>query len=117
MLDKSTVYINVCLKDVVSIIIPLNIRISFLISDLELDADGHQNFMGGAPQAVRKTISLNLTKKTKQRTKSSTAKSKAKRDRRDRDGDGKDTYIMCMLLPAACVFVYRSVCLLTKQQK
>lgn len=57
------------------------------MEDLELDADGQQN--SGAPQAVRKSISLNLTKKTKLKTKSSVKSSKSRKDRRDR-GDGED---------------------------
>jgi len=58
---------------------------------LELDADGPQC---GAPQAVRKAISLNLTKKTKMRTKSSSTKTSksSRRDRKDRDIDGTLRY-------------------------
>ena len=57
--------------------------------DLELDADGPQ--CGNAPQAVRRSINLNLTKKSRMRTKSSSNKTSksSRRDRKsERDGDG-----------------------------
>ena len=59
-------------------------------SDLELDADGPSQG-GNAPQAVRRSINLNLTKKSRMRTKSSsnkTSKSSRRERKSDRDGDG-----------------------------
>ncbi|XP_066922363.1 E3 ubiquitin-protein ligase Hakai-like [Clytia hemisphaerica] len=56
--------------------------------DIELDAEGGSHC--GAPQEVRRSISLNLTKKTKLRTKSTSSKTSksSRRDRKsEREGD------------------------------
>jgi len=54
------------------------------LQDIELDSEGQGSMSGGAP-VVRKTISLNLTKKTKLKAKSSAKSSKTKKERRERN--------------------------------
>lgn len=69
-----------------------------LCLDLELDAEGPQ--CGNTPQAVRRSISLNLTKKSRMRTKSSSNKTNksSRRDRKsERDGDGGKFWILDFL--------------------
>jgi len=60
------------------------------LQDIELESEAQGGMGGGASQVVRKTISLNLTKKTKLKAKSSAKSGKSKKDRRERDGDDNE---------------------------
>lgn len=58
------------------------------LQDIELESEAQGGMGGGASQVVRKTISLNLTKKTKLKAKSSAKSGKSKKERRvERDID------------------------------
>lgn len=57
------------------------------LHDLELDSEGHGGMTGGAVRTVRKTIPLNLTKKTKLKAKGSVKSGRYKKEKRDKEED------------------------------
>merc|ERR1712159_451307 len=60
------------------------------LQDIELDSEAQVGMAGGALQTVRKTIPLNLTKKTKLKAKGSAKSGKYKKERREREDENSE---------------------------